>query len=212
MQATTWVDRITDERNPWLNAVKSEERGQLAVACMLYLEDAAESLGHVKSGKTALSVTCAADCAAELGFEEQSGALYREAGSLFCENARRSIGYSVREALWSLWQGAAAYQAGSDPEMADAVCAEYARIARRVDMFRGDPSFTTPERAVPRQAETRGSADDLSIVVEAVERFTAIMKAPRKAPTKAQVGRSVAPKQQKGGRSGLETSFANQLG
>ena len=97
-----WLERLTDDANLWLTAVRMEEQGELAKAALLYLEDATKCLDESTVVRAALGGTCAADCFAKLGLRGRARRLYHVAGMLYWDNADARMGASVRESLWSL--------------------------------------------------------------------------------------------------------------
>jgi hypothetical protein len=231
MQATSWVDRITDESNPWLNAMKSEERGDFAGAAMLYLEDAMESLRGERLSKAALSGSCAAMCLDALGFSAQASSVYEEVAELYYENAKRVEKVSVRELMWSLWQAGQFFLAAGEEDKAESVYREYATIAGRVALFEDNTSIRIFEAAGSRRqllSRDQPAPGDWSALLTAVQRFVNLRRSAIRSagvpPKNSFSGKraSVKKKQQNQsrkereermrGQASVEKSFVSQLG
>jgi hypothetical protein len=133
MEALTWIDRITDESNPWFVANKMEDERDFASAITFYLKDATDCLKRDLKAKAALSSSCAADCLAEMGQIHYAHRLYAESARTYLSNAESKIGTSVREALWSLREAFEHYQLAEDLGAAGQVRQRLIRLARRVD-------------------------------------------------------------------------------
>jgi len=175
MQTATWIDRITDESNPWLRAVDSEGRGDMASAALFYLEDGILTLKHGHLAKAALSASCAADCAVRLGLPGYSNLLNREVASLYHENANRVAGTSIREMIWSLRQARQFYILAGEAALAERVHNEYVVAASRVDpLFAGDRDYLEGLVQAPEPQRARVSAKQAAMgeqLAKAVERF-----------------------------------------
>ena len=211
MQATTWVDRITDDKNPWLNAVRAEERRDFAAAFLLYLEDSSARLKQGQLARAALSCTCAAGCVTALGFPEEAKLIYAEAASLYYENARRVTAVSIRELLWSLLRSAQSYAAASQLDNANAVYREYSVVARRVDPFLDGGMDPVTELTVPAsETSLRPSPADAATVMRGIEAFLSAARSERR-PGRARMREAPHHPDRRGNRS-YEASFANQLG
>lgn len=133
MEAITWIDRITDETNPWLTATKKEEEDDLPQAAKLYLKDAGECLKQNVLVKAALSCSCAADCLAKVGQVHNAQVLYSETAHLYLENADSVIGKSVRESLWSLREAHEYFLLAEDKLASRQVYERLIHLASRVD-------------------------------------------------------------------------------
>lgn len=217
MQATSWVDRITDEANPWLKATRMEERGDFANAAVLYLEDAIEGVKGDRLAKSALSASCAAMCLDALGFSAQATLVYGEVARLYYEYARRMSNLSVRELMWSLWQSGQCFLASGEEDKAEAVFREYAMVAGRVALF-GDNSTVRlfEDGGARRQYLTRDQPPpgDWSALLNAIQRFVNLRRmGTRSAATQPMKQRdSGRRKKDKKGQTRLEANFVNQLG
>src|SRR5882762_742862 len=64
-----------------------EERGELAKAILLYLEDATACLDGDSLVRAALGTTCAADCLVTMGLRGKGRRLYHVAGMLYWDNS-----------------------------------------------------------------------------------------------------------------------------
>jgi hypothetical protein len=146
MQAITWIDRIADESNLWLNAVKHEDQDDLAQAVALYLRDASDCLARKSPAKAALGCSCAADCLLRLRLYGDARALFREAGLAYLEAAESTK--SVRELLWCFKESWIHFQAAGDKEMAEGVLRRFSTLSRRVDPFPAESGLISNRRSV----------------------------------------------------------------
>jgi hypothetical protein len=150
MEAITWIDRITDETNPWLTATKKEEEDDLPQAAQLYLKDAGECLKQDSLVKAALSCSCAADCLSRVGQLDKAQLLYSEAAHLYLENADFVIGKSVRESLWSLREAHEYFLLAGDKLASRQVSDRLVHLASRVDPNVGNEEITrVPQSRTP---------------------------------------------------------------
>lgn len=214
MQASSWVDRITDETNPWLNAMKMEERGDFGGAAFLYLHDALECLRGDRLSKAALSASCAAMCLDALGLSAQSTVLYNEVAQLYYENARRVAKVSIRELMWSLWQSGQCFLAAAEEEKAEAVYREYATIAGRVALFGENTMVRVFEESGARRHNLKHDQPppgDWTTLLQGVQQFVNLRRtAIRSAGVPSK--RALPRRDDKRGQPSLEKSFVNQLG
>jgi hypothetical protein len=212
MQATTWVDRITDEKNAWLSAVKMEERGDFGRAIVLYIDDATANLRSAKIAKAALSASCAGECLDALGFPGVALLVYREVAQMYYENARRKTGISIREMLWSLWQSAQFRVASGDERAAAETYREYEVASARIELFRAERG-AGPSRDMHawRRHPMRETppAGDWSAVLSKVDGFLSLEWSGF-APSRT--SSSGKDRKVKGGNLPLEKNFVNQLG
>jgi hypothetical protein len=140
-----WLERLTDDANVWLTAVRMEEQADYAKAAALYLDDATKCLEEGTIVRAALSVTCAADCFARLGLTSRSRRLYHVAAMSYWDNADARIGSSVRESLWSLQEAYESFVLAGEEENAEQVRAAFESMARRANPFIGErDSFKLP--------------------------------------------------------------------
>jgi hypothetical protein len=214
MQAPTWIDRITDESNLWLNATRSDDQQDYAQAVVFYLKDASDCLKGDMLPKAALSCSCAADCLAKMGLVDHARELYRETARLYQENAEAVAGVSVRELLWSLRESYQFFLIAGDGKNAEDIHRRYVVIARRVDPFVEEGIVQLPEsksisevQAVPIESIPGG--------VEVAREVEAFMQSRRM--THQEMGRSskptqVAPGKNRRGTQSNEKSIVNQLG
>lgn len=209
-RATTWVDRITDEKNPWLNAIKLEERGDFGSAAVLYLEDASENLvsGHI--ARAALAASSAASCIETLGFGQKAMQLYNRVAFLYTQNAARVARTSIRELMWSLWESGQYHLACGEVEQAEEMYRKYSLVASRVELFGGVRTLRLFQEEGERRSLTKSSeppAGDWSELLAAVNAF--LQKSPRDLVRPV---RTKAPDAKTMGRSDYEKNFVNQLG
>jgi hypothetical protein len=142
-----WLEKLTDDANLWLKALRMEEHGELAKAALLYLDDAANCLETSTVVRAALGATCAADCLVKLGLPENGRRLYHVAGMLYWDNADDRLGTSVRESLWSLQEAYEGFLLAGEEENAKQVRQLYASLARRANPFIGErDAFTLPTK------------------------------------------------------------------
>jgi hypothetical protein len=217
MQTSTWVDRITDESNPWLNAIKSEDERDFASAVSLYLTDASDNLEQNMPAKAALSTSCAAECLERLSLFSHARLLYRETAAIYAENADRVAGTSVRELLWSLQESSQFYLMAGDKAKSEESYRRYLTISRRVNLFTEDRlsrALETGSGAIrpPGERKDPVSSPSGSRVVVDVEEFLALRKTGhRKVQTKA-APRTADPSKLRRGNTYDEKSIINQLG
>ncbi len=213
MRATTWVDRITDEKNPWLNAQKMEEGGDFGSAAALYLDDASANLLSEKLANAALSASCAASCLNLLGFANEARLVYCEVAQLYYTHARRVAKLSIRELMWSLRQSGQYYLVCGEPEKAQSVYNEYAAITGRVELFGESETprlFEGQEDRRVRSGRDIPPPGDWSELMREVQRFLVLRTTARTAKELRQRGAGQA--RTKGAYPSYEKNFANQLG
>jgi hypothetical protein len=169
MQAVTWIDRIADESNLWLNAVKYEDQGDLTQAVSLYLRDASDCLARKAPVKAALSCSSAADCLLRLRLYDDARLLYREAAIVYLEGAESTK--SVRELLWTFKEAWIQFQTADDKGMADGVFRRFSTLTRRVDPFPAESALIPRPRSVAelerqdKGAPSRSAELDLEVEV-----------------------------------------------
>jgi len=216
MQASTWVDRITDESNPWLNAIKSEDEHDFASAVTLYLRDASESLEQNMPAKAALSSSCAADCLEKLSLFSHARLLYRETAAIYAENADRVAGISVRELLWSLQESSQFYLMSGEKAKSEEAYKRYMTISKRVNLFVEDRTARTLEAGsgATRASDIRQDPlpPTVSRVVGDVEEFLSLRKTGQRVTRASLAPRAVVPMQRQRGNAYDEKSIINQLG
>jgi len=132
------MDRITNEDNLWLNAIKMEDECNFFEAFGYYLKDASECLKQNSLVKAALSCSCAASCLANLGNLPATRQLYLEAARIYEENADAIIGESIRESLWSLQEAYEYYLLDGNADKAQKVYDKSLFLARKVNPFSGE--------------------------------------------------------------------------
>jgi hypothetical protein len=154
-----WLQRLTDDANTWLTAVRLEEQGDILNAALYYLRDAKISIECLAGVRGALSASCAADCIWRLGDREKSSRLYLEAAKLYSENAITRISSSIREALWSLQEAYECFSLANDEIDANETRNIFMSLARRANPFIGErDAFNLPEkRSLIAEIERTGS-------------------------------------------------------
>ncbi|HEV2138181.1 MAG TPA: hypothetical protein VGR53_05015 [Nitrososphaerales archaeon] len=157
MGATTWLDRITDETNVWLSAVKAEEANDFQPAATLYLNDAVAWLGKGSPVRAALSCSCAADCLTNAGVVEQGKRLYFEAGVMYSEIADARLSNSIRESLWALQRAYECFVLAEDVKEAEAARENFELLAKRANPFAiGASGFELPDIRPRTRSGTKG--------------------------------------------------------
>lgn len=175
-----WLERLTDDANVWLTAVRMEEQGELEKAAVLYLGDATSCLEESTVVRAALGVTCAADCFARLGLTSRSRRLYHIAGMLYWDNADSRMGSSVRESLWSLQEAYESFVLSGEEENASQVRSAFESLARRASPFIGErDSFLLPakEDLAAHHSDLGEAPKDRGEPPELVGRFEALLRA-----------------------------------
>jgi hypothetical protein len=215
MEAITWIDRITDETNPWLTATKKEEEYDFPQAVRLYLKDAADCLKQNVLVKAALSCSCAADCLTKLGQVRNAQLLYSETARLYLENAYLVIGKSVRESLWSLREAHEYLLLAEDKLAARQVYDRYIHLASRVDPNIGNEEMTQiPQPRAPfiggKNIKETFSLNNPAEIAESLEQFLQLRRSRGGMETKSAPSAAVAAARRRGPIN--EESIISQLG
>lgn len=134
----TWMDRITNESNLWLNAIKMEDEGNYLNAFIYYLKDSSECIKKNSLVRGALSCSCAADCLAMAGNLAGARQLYLQTAMLYEKNAIAVIGNSVREALWSYQEAYEYYNLACENNKAQYIYERYVSLSRKINPFYGE--------------------------------------------------------------------------
>jgi hypothetical protein len=211
MQVTTWIDRITDQNNAWLNAVKAEDEHDFSRAIVSYLADAANSLSRGSTVKGALSVSCAADCLGKLGMHSYARRLNLVAASLYLHNANAAAGSSIRELVWSLKQSYLYFAAAGDLQRSEEAYGKYRAVAMRIDPFEQSRSVELDSKVEVSRAQADKydpKAAGAVAVVGAVERFLQFLREGR---PQVRAGQPENPKPKDTGRFD-EKGIISQLG
>ena len=119
------MDSLTDERNTWFNAVRSEDSHNYSSATFLYLQDATRCLGKGLLSRAAMSATCAASCLVNLEDFGDAVDLYSVSASLYERNADFVVSRSIRESLWMLIHAYEYYVLVSDHVGSERVSKKY---------------------------------------------------------------------------------------
>ncbi|WP_268541205.1 hypothetical protein [Candidatus Nitrosotenuis cloacae] len=138
MKIKNWTDKITDESDLWLNAIKMEDGNNFSEASVFYLNDATESLKRNLLIRAALSCLGAAECLVRMGHHADARKIYLEAAVIYEENSDRIIGESVRESLWSLQEAYESFLLASDYARAQQIFDKYTFLARKLNPFFGE--------------------------------------------------------------------------
>lgn len=138
MKIKNWTDKITDESDLWLNAIKMEDGGNFSEASIFYLNDAVESLRRNLLVRAALSCLGAAECLVRMNHHADARKIYLEAAAIYEENSDRIIGESVRESLWSLQEAYENFLLASDYAKAQQIFDKYTFLARKLNPFFGE--------------------------------------------------------------------------
>jgi hypothetical protein len=132
------MDRITNESNLWLNAIKMEDEGDYLKAFIFYLKDSSECIKQNSFVRAALSCSCAADCLAMDDNLAGARQLYLQTATLYENNAVHVIGSSVREALWSYQEAYEFYNLACENNKAQNIYEKYISLSRKVNPFFGE--------------------------------------------------------------------------
>lgn len=153
MRIKTWMDKITDEDNLWLNAIKMEDESNYFEAFVYYLKDSSECVKQNSLVKAALSCSCAASCLVSLGNMTATRQLYLESARMYEENADSIIGESIREALWSLQESYEYYLLGGNGDRAQKAYDKSLFLARKVNPFSGEDEIMQSLRMRKKHAD-----------------------------------------------------------
>ncbi len=132
------MDRITNESNLWLQALKLEDEGNYIEAFKVYLKDSKLSLQQKSFSSAALSCSCAANCIANTGNPMAARKLYHQAGKIYENNGDHVIGNSVREALWSYQEAYDYFTLACENFYAQNVCEKFVSLSKKVNPFFGE--------------------------------------------------------------------------
>ena len=181
MQAITWIDRITEETNPWFIANKKENESDLLQATLFYLKDATECLKQNLVAKGALSSSCAAECLARMGQSRYAHLLYSETARIYLKNAESVIATSVRESLWSLREAYEYFVLAEEWPEARQVHDSFLHLAiasrPQFRRPRNRRSATIRKRLQPEtEEEKRQPLDISSEAVQSIEKFLQLRK------------------------------------
>ncbi len=132
------MDRITNESNLWLNAIKMEDGGDYLKAFLFYLKDSAECVKQNSLVRAALSCSCAANCLTLVGNLAGARQLYLQTATLYENNAVCVIGNSVREALWSYQEAYEYFNLACENHKAQHIYEKYVSLSRKINPFFGE--------------------------------------------------------------------------
>lgn len=138
MKIKTWIEKITDDSNLWLSAVKHEEERNYVDAITLYLKNATNELNQNSLVTVALDCVCAGNCAKEMNYFQLSKKLYHQAGKLYEFHHKKMLSDSPNESLWSLLQAYDVYLITEDFVNSQRVSSEYRSLMHRINPFYGN--------------------------------------------------------------------------
>lgn len=161
------MDRITNESNLWLNAIKMEDEGNHTQAFSFYLKDAEENIKQNSLVRAALSCSCAADCLVKRGALAAARQLYLQAAMIYEKNASQVIGHSVREAIWSYQEAYEYFCMACDKERAQKAYQVCVSLARKTNPFAGESETMESLRLRTLNIETFSNAYSSNMQVSA---------------------------------------------
>ncbi len=187
MRQVTWVNRLTDESNPWFHALRLEDAGEYNDSIISYLKDSGENLQRGELMRAALSCSCAASCLEKLDVQNYARKLYREAAAIYWENGMEAIGKSLREAFWSLREAYKCFLNAQEDAKAKEIHSIVASLANKVNPFVGKIEMipTTEGNGSPRSQNVENSMVRIldSKVLRAIEDFMEVAKSERRTQT-----------------------------
>jgi len=154
-----WIEKLTDKSNLWLNAMRYEDENDMARASVLYLNDAKESLASGSMARAALSASCAANCIAAMGDDNDARRLYLESGKMYEENAY-SAKSSIRETLWSLEKAYVNYMLARENLRAQQARERFISMARKANPFLDGNSALSFQVPTSVNGSYSGSVDE----------------------------------------------------
>jgi tetratricopeptide (TPR) repeat protein len=161
------MDRITNESNLWLNAIKADDEGNYLEAFLFYLQDSSECLKQNSLVRAALSCSCAANCLVMTGNLSAARQLYKQTATIYENNANSVIGNSVREALWSYQEAYEYYNLACEDNQAEHVYEKHVSLSRKVNPFVGEKEAMESLRVRKIALETNSKLNQTSIHVSA---------------------------------------------
>ncbi len=176
MGGKTWLGAMTDESNPWLNAIRLEDEKNLVGAFERYVSDALRCLEGGFAVRAALSCCCAGDCLSALGQTALARTLYREAAVLYREHASTVVIESVREAVWAYREAYDLFLLASERASAETALREYVSLQRKADPFVAEETHAPtlrgadPEMVHDRQQPTREELSEIERQVDSLLR------------------------------------------
>lgn len=161
------MDRITNESNLWLNALKMEDAGDYLEAFIFYLKDSAECIKHNSFVRAALSCSCAANCLTMTGNLAGARQLYMQAAIIYEDTVRTVIGDSIREALWLYQEAYEYYHLACENHRAQCVYEKYVSLSRKVDPFFGEQEAMESLRTRKMTLESNSNMNSTNMQVSA---------------------------------------------
>lgn len=105
-----WLTRLQRDDNPWLQAERMEQRGHLADAARLYLQDADQQSERGHHARVAVARAISAEMVARLGDQTLAVSERQRAAELFQQHAEQAMAWSLREAAWAYERAARQYE------------------------------------------------------------------------------------------------------
>jgi tetratricopeptide (TPR) repeat protein len=161
------MDRITNESNLWLNALKMEDAGDYLQAFLFYLKDSAECIKQNSFVRAALSCSCAANCLTMTGNLAGARQLYMKAAIIYEDTVREVIGRSVREALWLYQEAYEYYHLACENQKAQFIYEKYLSLSRKVDPFFGEQEAMESLRTRKISLESNSDINSTNMQVSA---------------------------------------------
>lgn len=163
----TWMDRITNESNLWLNAIQMEDQGNYLEAFLFYLKDSAEFIKQNSLVRAALSCSCAAGCLVKEGNLSAAHQLYMQTAIIYENNAELVIGNSVREALWSYQEAYEYYNLACENSKAQQIYEKHVSLSRKVNPFFGEKEAMESLRIRKMELESNSNVHATNMYVSA---------------------------------------------
>ncbi len=161
------MDRITNESNLWLNAIKMEDGGDYLKAFLFYLKDSADCVKQNSLVRAALSCSCAANCLTLVGNLAGARQLYLQAATLYENNAVHVIGNSVREALWSYQEAYEYFNLACENHKAQHIYEKYVSLSRKINPFFGEKEAMESLRIRKTNTESHSGTHTTNMQVSA---------------------------------------------
>jgi tetratricopeptide (TPR) repeat protein len=161
------MDRITNESNLWLNAIKMEDEGNYLKAFVFYLKDSSECIKQNSFVRAALSCSCAADCLAMNGNLAGARQLYLQTACLYENNAIHVIGNSIREALWSYQEAYEYFHLACENNKAQNIYEKYVSLSRKTNPFFGEKEAMESLRIRKTETESHSGIHTSNMQVSA---------------------------------------------
>lgn len=148
-----WVERITDENNLWILAMRLENQGDFANAAICYLDDASIWKQQDALPRVALSSVCTANCLIKMGHSDLAKHVLERAGDFFFEHAESVIGWFPRESAWAFTQAYFCYSHAENSMKAEDAVKNYRTISEKLKITTSntDCEISMKESATKKQ-------------------------------------------------------------